>query len=49
MLYALEMVVRDTLSSAASEARVARRLGVGLLDMLPEASGWIWLYPEAMR
>jgi hypothetical protein len=48
-LYALEMVVRDTLSSAASEARVARRLGVGLLDMLPEASGWIWLYPEAMR
>jgi hypothetical protein len=39
-LYALEMVVRETLSSAANEARVARRLGAGLLDMLPEVSGW---------
>jgi hypothetical protein len=29
----LEMVVRETLSSAANEARVALRLGVGLLDM----------------
>jgi hypothetical protein len=28
------------LSSAANEARVARRLGAGLLDMLPEVSGW---------
>ena len=42
LLYALEMVVRETLSSAANEARVARRLGAGLLDMLPEASGSIW-------
>jgi hypothetical protein len=39
-LYALEMVVRETFSSAASEARVARRLGVGLRDMLPDVSGF---------
>jgi hypothetical protein len=29
-LKAFEMVVRETLSSAANEARVARRRGVGL-------------------
>jgi hypothetical protein len=34
----LETVVRDTLSSAANEARVARRLGEELLDMFREAS-----------
>jgi hypothetical protein len=34
----LEIVVRETFSSAASEARVARRLGAALLDMLPEVS-----------
>jgi hypothetical protein len=34
-LYALETVVRDTLSSAANEAKVARRRGEGLLDISP--------------
>ena len=40
------MVVRETFSSAANEARVARRLGVGLLDMLSDVSGSIWHSPE---
>jgi hypothetical protein len=30
----LEMVVRETFSSAANEARVARRRGAGLLGMV---------------
>jgi hypothetical protein len=36
-LYAFEIVVRETLSSAASDARVARRRGMGL--MFCEATG----------